>query len=369
MKVIAAQESDSERLNEYFARQKVDGVFEYSVERSGSFFDKYRSISNDFQTFMLVDGGEIEGVATLVFMPTMVEGQLRTIGIALDLRVSHTRRAILHWAQLFFGEFQRVSEERGCDLIFSGIERFEGEAYNALIRPQRSRRSIHRYYLFWKFYVVSLYGLVPWAPKPLRSLWIEEARAEDLEELSLYMKKKNEGRLIYFSKEPDDLNNEFKRLASFDWRDLLIARDHDRNIVGCLGLWNNQSIQNLRVHQYHGTAEALRQSLYFASLVSRCHKLPAPGELLKSRTITHLYFDNTDIFYTLLFNAWKRINKDEIIIYNCFKGDYGARPPSGFIYSQIPYGLYTILSPNKILPDFLRPNPWIMPPEFDLRIF
>lgn len=366
MKVVVALESDSDRIKLFFREQKVEGVLDYTIERTNSFFAKYKLISDDYITFLLENDGVIEGVASLVFAPYIINQKPTTLAYALDLRVAPTREAIVTWAPLFLEAFERACEVRNCDYIFSSVERYENQAYNALIRPQRSRRRLPRYYLFWKMYFVNIHGIWPWAPTPPRALTIRSAELSDLSEISAYLNSKQQHKVIASLWAPERLLWQLANWPNFKISDLILARNHRGQIVGCLSSWDPSAIQQYRVISYKGQAETLFQGLYYGKFLGLTRPLPKPGELLNVKYLNHLQFDNPDIFSSLLQEAWIRADKNQFLSYNCFRGDYSARPPKHFISSRIPYGFYSILPPEKELPDFLRPNPWNSPPDFEI---
>lgn len=368
MEIFKAQEEDSPRLIEFFAKQKVEGAFNYHIQRHGSFFNKYRLLTDDFVTYGLEEKGRIEGVASLIFTDAVLGGEPHKIALAVDLRISPRRRAILNWAQLFFEKFDQACRERDCEFVFSAVERFEGQAYNALIRPQRTRRILPRYYLFRKFLVVGLHGLWPWAPRPLKSIKISPLRLDDAEELVAYMKLRQGDSALHLPISTDRLIEKTNRYPNMTLDDFLIARDSVGKIVGCASLWKPDAIQSQVVDSYHGRSEQLYQVLSLGRMLGLTRKVSSPGEPLNYTYLTGVFFNNPDIFYTILREAWRRIGRDEFLVYSHYNGDFARRPPQCFISSAVPYGFYTVLRPHVDLHPFLRPNPWSGPPDIELPV-
>lgn len=306
------------------------------------------------------------GVATLVFSKYFINGESTTIAYATDLRVAQNREAIVNWAPLFLEAFETACKKRNCDYIFSTVERHESQAYNALVRPQRGRRRMPRYYLFWKMYQVSIHGTWPFQQITLPGLTISTAQYSELDEIAAYLSKKTQGKILAQQRTVESLLWQLAHWPNFNLDDFLLARNSKGYIIGCLSTWNPQSVQKIKVIQYKGSAETFRQSLNFGKLVGLTHKLPDQGSSFDLRYINHLQFDNPDVFSHLLYDAWKRTAPTETLVYTCFRGDYSSRPPKGFISSRIPLGFYSILPPEKELPEFLRPNPWASPPDFEM---
>ncbi len=367
MRLIVAQESDSERLKKFFSEQQVPGVVTYQVERHGSFFDKYRMQSDDFVTFMLIDRqDQIQGTATSVFRKGVLNGVEQNIAYAMDLRISKSRKAVMQWANLFLDNFDIELKNRNCLYTFSAIERTESQAYNALIRPRHSRRKLPRYYLYRQLYAVSIHGSWPLAPDPLVSLKIENGSKASSQEIYDYIENKKKDKSIFFPLTYDQFDARLKKWRGLDWTDFIIARDSKNNICGCLAPWDSSHIQSLKVLEYSGRSHLLYQGLEFARVFRLGNRLPHLGDNLPAVYLTHLEVDNPDIFYTLLCEAQDRLEDNQFLLYGAFKGDYTLRPPRSQIFAQIPYGLYSVLRPQQKFPDFLRPNPWIPPPNLDL---
>lgn len=369
MKIVEATEADGEKLKAFFSAQKVEGTFQYKVIRPGSFFDKYRLESSDFVTYYLEHQGQVEGVASLVFTNLLVDDQLQTVAYATDLRVSHNRHAIMQWAPLFFGAFEEACKKRDCDLIVSTVEHSQTEAYNALIRPQRTKRHFPRYYLFWKMYYVSLFGIWPFRRKPLKKILLQSATLGDLDELVHYWQRTLRDGVLKHPSMRDRLERQLSHWPGFKIEDLFVARDQKKNIIGTLSLWNPDNVEKIQIEAYAGGSQAVYERLLYGKAAGLTHTMPTPGETIKHRFINNIRFDNPDIFETMLFHAWDVIGKNEILNYTLFKGDYTARPPKSFISARIPYGFYTVLPPDRSLPPYLRPNPWLPPPDFESAIF
>jgi hypothetical protein len=48
--------------------------------------------------------------------------------------------------------------------------------------------------------------------------------------------------------------------------------------------------------------------------------------------------------------------KKESLLYSYFEGDLMMQPPQSFISAEVPFGYYSILSPNDPAPNFLKPS-------------
>ncbi|MEK6555820.1 MAG: hypothetical protein AABZ31_11295, partial [Bdellovibrionota bacterium] len=99
MRLVEATDQDNEKLLHYFSQSQFPGSITLRMRRMFNFFNQYRTQSDDFVTYMLLnDKDEIEAMASIVFREAWIEGQKEIVGYATDLRVSSSRRAVLTWS-------------------------------------------------------------------------------------------------------------------------------------------------------------------------------------------------------------------------------------------------------------------------------
>jgi hypothetical protein len=367
IKLIRATEIDSEKLKKFFQQMVLPGLIDLSIERRGSFFDHYRLQSDDFETLLLVENeDQIVGMATLLFRNGLINGELQTWGIATDLRVAPTRRAVLQWAQHFLPELERACKWRECNYIFSAMQLHGNRAYNALLRPQAERRQMPRYYQVSKFHLIGLHGRLPFAPAPLSSIHIKPAELRDLEALCSFLGTPSRLRPVSLRYEPEYFIRRIERWPGLELNDFRIARDSQNNIIGCAALWDGRVVQAYIPQTYHGIAHTAHQTLSFASWLGIARPTAQPLHTMPMQYLTNLYCSNADTFHALAHEAFLRLGKDEFLTYGHFRGNYTTMPPRGWLATSIPYGLYLVLPPKENAPDWILPGPQSLPPEFEV---
>jgi hypothetical protein len=144
-----------------------------------------------------------------------------------------------------------------------------------------------------------------------------------------------------------------------------LAFDKANNLIGCVAPWSPERVQRFYVDSYEPNAKNLQDIAQVLSWFSIAHPLPAEENELELRFLTHLYADNPDIFYSLLYNAYQNSGKRETLLYAHFDGDLTSLPPRSFLSAELPYGFYCILSPQDPIPEFLRPKMTDTPPAFE----
>ena len=368
MRLYKATEKDSERLKNFFAKTVIPGVVDLRYKRVNSYFDLYRLQSDNFKTYILEDHkGDMIAQASLVFRKAWIQGKEKKIAYATDLRVAKSRRAIIQWAKHYLPALEDAKKEYGVDYFFSAVPRQQTQAYNTFVRPRSNRREFPRYYLFRNYSVVNIHGIAPFAPAPLKSITIRKATPKDLDALSEYVALKKRNKPITFCKTADDFKTQLNQWKGLDIQDFSIALDSENNIVGCVAPWSNHNIQDVYAEKYSQRGETLRGTLKALSSLRIAHRLPKEGQPIKAIYLTHFLSNHPEVFYALLYKSFKSSRRDELLIYRHFEGHLPTLPPRSFIHTRLKYGLYCVLSPTDLLPDFLMPATTQTPPDFELN--
>lgn len=367
LELIEAGEQHSELLKTYFESQIINGHINYSVRRKNSFFDHYRLLTNDFSTILLMENGkDLVGAATILFVKGYVNRQEQIFGYLCDLRISQNRKAIQHWTKYFIPYYYKKINEKHCKFVFTCIEQFENQAYNALIRPRRLKRNLPNYYLMRKLNLVFMLGRWPWSPQPISAIRVKQAWESDIEEISDYMMQKKVGSRIFINTDKDCLQERFKKWPNFSINNFLIARNYKNEIIGCMAPWNNNGVQEHIARSYLHAADLLRQTLGITSVLGITEPLPQPGNAFSFKYITHCAVENAEVYYSLLCQAYAQTQRGEILVHTNYYGDFHTRPPLSFITTKLPFGFYSVFHPEEELPAFLKPNPFAAPPDFNL---
>lgn len=366
MKLVKAKDLDNEQLLTYFAKSEVQGSIGLKLRRMFNFFNQYRIQSDDYVTYLLLNKkDEIEAMATLLFKEAWIQGEKQTICFATDLRVSKSRRAILQWSQHFLPVLEEERQKRNCTYTFSVLATSQRQAYNALIRPRNLRRQMPRYYQYRRFELISLHGLWPFHRPPLPGIQVVQATESDLDALADYISLRSKEKPLYYFNSKEEFVQTLDR-----WRDLylenfLLAKDHEGNIIGCGAPWSPAQIQRVYVSKYSAQAKNLQDFVNFMSLFRMTHTLPKAGQELSVRHMCFLNADNPDILYSILYRAFKQAAKNETILYPHFEDHLQTMPPKAFISARKQYSLYCVLAPSDSVPEFIKPTPFSIPPEFE----
>lgn len=363
---VEAEEKHSPLLQKFYQEQTVVGHVNFAVQRTHSFFDHYRLLSDDFSTVMLLDQERnIVAAATMTFVRAYVDRQEQLVAYISDLRVASQRLAIQQWANYFVPHFYKKIEEKKSKYVFTVIEQYESQAYNALLRPQKLKRSLPHYFLLRKMYQVFYLGMLPWAARPSTTIRVTHAWSSDIEEICEYLTQKKVGSPMFSHLTPEGLARKFDTWPQFFINNFLVARNMKNQIVGCMAPWNNRDVQQLIVKDYHDEGLLLYQTTQLVSPLRFMHAMPGVDKPASLKYITHCAVDNAEVFYSLMYNAYNETRRGEILVHTSFYGDYFTRAPENFFSTKVPYGFYTVLPPEQDLPKFLQPNQFTPPPDFN----
>jgi len=142
---------------------------------------------------------------------------------------------------------------------------------------------------------------------------------------------------------------------------------YGKKVVRCTAPWSGINIQRLSPISMSPSAQSLHESLRVLSWFGIGHRLfDKKDPTMRFRYLTHLYADNPDIFYSLLYHAFKNVGKREFLVYPHFDGNLLTLPPRFFISANTQCGMYSILPPNQVPADFLMPTLANEPPDFEL---
>lgn len=358
---------NEQELKTYLRDSILPGPIDLQIERPMGFWRPYELQANHFSTYALRNDEEkIRGMATLLSRKGWLQNSYENIAFLSDTRLSAQKSTIAEWASELLNLLYYYREEQGVSYFFSVLSRLQGEAFSSLVRPRITRKNIPRYYLLRNFYAVWILGKLPLISSPMRTLEIRSAQKNDFEALANYLKHKSKGRVLSFDYTPELL---YERLQFWPGlNEFWIALDSDKNIVGCVAPWNASQVQQYRIANFNGAADAFRTLVSTLSLLGITKSFAGVGETLNFQYLTHFYANNADIFYALLHKAYEKVKKNEFLVYTHYEKNAITTPPKEMISVELPLALYTILPHGEDLPHFLRTNPMTPPPELEIAL-
>lgn len=363
MRLEVAQASDNQSILEFYRGFPLKGVLELKVDRRGDFFGPYAVESDRFRTYLLKDDQQqIQGMASFIVKDVLLEGEVKTVAFGRDLRISTNRRAIIEWADHFVPVLQELTDTYGVQHFFSALNMTETSALNTFVRPRNLKRALPRYFNYRRFNLVTVHGRFPWARNPLPHIQIRHGASMNADALIYYLLEKNRDRNLATYWDSYSFFKQLQRWRGLKIEDFLIAFDRHNNIVGCCAPWKADGIQELVPLEYSLKAHNFRQFLKFGKLFGWTRPLTKPSyrlqleESLQFQYLTHLHADNADLFECMLWAAYDRARTNDFLVYSQMRQDLMFKRPLNWVTAKVPYGLYSLLTPDQNLPNFLSPS-------------
>ena len=343
-----ADNSDSPKLNEFFTSIPTRGEIDIKIQREQHFFSFYQRIGAKYKTFIIKDGDEILGTATFLIRHLHFQNRNLKLGQACDLRISNNRKAIISWTKYFQPILEKLRYEEKCDGFITSINQTETQSLNAFIRPKHKRAHQPQYSLSRSYNLVSIHGFYPFRNTPNKNIEVRGYKASDKAKLIDYLMRTCQkvdympvGLLTNVAEYID-------RSLLYSWSQFVLAFDSEQNIVGCVQPISSSLLQDYLPQDYSPQSTNLRQFLKVAQFLGFARRLTRPfsrsqkQEALSFRLLHFLISEHQEVFNALIRFCYKTSSQNEFLIYANEVSDYKKRPPKGSIFSEIPYGLYSV---------------------------
>lgn len=351
-----ATPENSDKLNEFFTSVPLRGEIDVKIQREHSFFSFYQRIGLDYKTFVIKDADEVVGTASFLFKNLTFQNRVLKLAQACDLRISSNRKVIMSWSKFFHPILEKLREENHCDGFITSINQTETQAMNAFIRPKIKRAHQPQYSLARSYNLVSIHGFYPFVNPVNKNIKVRPYQSSDKTALVEYLGqicKKTDFMPHELTENPEDYIN---KSLLYSWSQFLIAFDSTNKIIGCVQPISSSLIQDYLPQDYSSQSHNLRQFLKAAQLLGFGRRLTRPfsrsqkQEALSFRLLHFLSASHPEVFNALVRASYKTSSQNEFLMYAYEVSDYKKRPPKGSIYSEIPYGLYSIETADR---DFL----------------
>ena len=353
-----ATAEDSQKLNEFFTSIPTRGEIDVKIQREQHFFSFYQRVGIPYKTYILKDGDEILGTASFLFRRLSFQDRVLKLAQACDLRISPNRKAIMSWSQFFHPLLQQIRESEKCDGFITSINQTETQSLNAFIRPKLKRTHQPQYSLARSYNLVSIHGFYPLINTPNKNIKVRSYISSDKKDLVDYLNSTCKKADFTPENIIKNVAEYIDRSLLYSWSQFLIAFDHDDKIVGCVQPISSSLLQDYLPQEYSDVSHNLRQFLKVAQFLGFARRLTRPfsrshkQEALHFRLLHFLTASHPEVFNALIRACYTSSQQNEFLMYAYEVSDYKKRPPKGSVFSEIPYGLYSLETDGReILPE------------------
>lgn len=290
---------------------------------------------------------EILGSAVVYTKEYYIEGEEKRVLFVGDVSAKPSREALIGWSQAMLPEILKQKKALGAEHAFFMISSNKRKMFNFFIRPRKVRSDHPRFNLVRSVKINLVQGKTLFPEAPLENLIIRSAEKSDLENISGYIKKASSQMPVARLCKLDFLSQEISSWKHFSAEDILIALDKGGSIVGTLGAFPLYKFGKIDFDVKDSRFDSLQQGLKFGSYVKDLRPVLKKKEA-KVNLFTHMYFNNHDIFYSLI-SKWldKTRKKGDLFIYPHFQGSLISAPSDSLITYSTNASLYLIQEPNE----------------------
>ena len=348
LKLREATSHDSKKLNDFFTSIPTFGAIEIKIAREEHFFSFYQRLGLPYKTYVLEDGDEIVGTASFLIRDLKFNNRTMRLAQACDLRISPNRKAITSWSKYFHPLLEKVRQDQACDAFITSINQTESQAMNAFIRPKLKRLHQPQYSLARSYNLVSIHGFYPLLNRSNKNIEVRSYRTSDKAALIEYITTTCK-KIDFIPQEiNENLSAYIERSMLYSWSQFIIAFDPDKKIIGCVQPISSSLLQDYLPQEYSAQSHNLRQFLKVAQFLGFGRRLTRPfsrsqkQEAMSFRLLHFLTASHPEVFNALIRACYDTSSQNEFLMYAYEISDYKKRPPKGSIFSETPYGLYSI---------------------------
>ncbi len=347
---------NSQNLNDFFTSIPTRGDIDIKIQREQHFFSFYQRVGLPFKTYIIKDADEIVGTASFLFRNLIFQNRTLKLAQACDLRISSNRKVIMSWSKFFHPILEKLRELEKFDGFITSINQTETQAMNAFIRPKLKRAHQPQYSLARSYNLVSIHGFYPFINRPNKNILVRPFISSDKQALVEYLTATCK-KIDFIPKELTENPAAYiDQSLLYSWSQFLIAFDYENKIIGCVQPISSSLLQDYLPQEYSPQSHNLRQFLKVAQLLGFGRRLTRPfsrsqkQEALSFRLLHFLNSSHPEVFNALIRACYKTSSQNEFLMYAYEISDYRKRPPKGSIFSETPYGLYSIETHDR---DFL----------------
>ena len=357
--------------------------FDLGPSLGGSFLDldfkgrdleHYKQFSDEAEErFLRNSKGEI--LARAVFFTKDFHqkdrGKIKVL-IVSNIRTVNSREALLGWSELLLPEILKFKIDTGSDYAMFYLSRRHRGLFDFFMRPRKVREDQIRFSHLRTASVHITQGVQFFAEDVLEHVRIRRASVSDMSNLEDFIKKGSLHSPVSRFIEEGSLRQEIKNWKGFDFDNLALAFDSNDQIVGSLGAYGISGQAECRFkfdEVQEPTFLALQTFLKLGSWVTDFRPvLEKQSQSIKF--FTHMYFNNTDIFYTLA-RWWIRETKLDrsLFLHPYYQGDMIGAPSDSLYTSGFTGDLFLVQKEGDPPSDLLKPALFSNALDIDLPYF
>lgn len=298
-------------------------------------------------------------------------GKIKILMVS-NIRTVNSREALLGWSELLLPEILKFKIDTGSDYAVFFLSRRHRGLFDFFMRPRKVREDQIRFSHLRTASVHITQGVQFFAEEVLEHIRIRRASLSDMNNLEGFIKKVSLHSPVARFIEENSLRHEIKKLKGFDFENLALAFDSNDQIVGSLGAYDISAHADCKFkfdEVQEPTFLALQTFLKLGSWVTDFRPV-LEKEKQSVKFFTHMYFNNTDIFYTLA-SWWIKETKQEksLFLHPYYQGDMVGAPSNSLYTSGFKGDLFLVQKEGDPPSELLKPAIFSNALDIDLPLF
>jgi len=344
------------------------------IDFKGKALEHYKQFSDEAEErFLRNSKGEI--LARAVFFTKNFyqkdRGRIKVLMVS-NIRTVNSREALLGWSELLLPEILKFKLDTESDYALFFLSRRHRGLFDFFMRPRKVREDQIRFSHLRTAQIHVTQGVRFFCEDVLEHVHIRRANPNDMSNLEDFIKKVSLHAPVGRYLEEGSLRREVKNWRGFDFEDIALAFDTNDQIVGSLGAYEVSAQADCRFkfdEVLEPTFLALQTFLKLGSWVTDLRPV-LEKEKQSVRMFSHMYFNNTDIFYAMVRWWLKETKLDRsLFLHPYYQGDMIGAPSDSLHTSGFKGDLFLVQKEGDIPSELLKPALFSNALDIDLPLF
>ena len=307
-----ATEADNQRLCTLFREVDMSADLCLAEERDPDFFALQRAQCDQGYTVMLEDLTQPDrpafGCASILTRPAWVQGQVRRIGYACDLRIEPDYRLGTIFPTVIAQFMAYMQTHQGMDMMFSAVLSSNLRGRNALLNQGGKRQGQPLAQVMTAYNMTSIQFM---GSRKANDPRVQRAQEGDRPALIAFLAAQQRKRLFGEVVDEAWLTRRLQRWPGLSLHDFFLLKNGDGQVLACAAPWDTEAqLRRSRVLAYQGSMRWLRMLYNLEARLRGIPRLPDEGQCFHFVYLTHLEVleDNPQWLNALLRSIYNQLN-------------------------------------------------------------
>lgn len=291
-----ATAADNAAILTFMEQHAMQTSLSIRFDRSPDFFALLNAHSKTHETWLMLRGGRIVALGSLVIRPGYVDGAVEPVVYLSDLRVTPNREIAGQWRSRFSERMQQFNADTGARYAFCAIIRDNRLAQNSIV--------LQRSFGFRHLRGYSTINLL--ARKRRRrphKFAITRATSADIDSLSELLNRVSASQVFGVAFDRAELERRISDWPGLELSNFLLAHDAAGELLGAIAPWDYSALKRVVIDSMPTTVNWTRRLFNLLAPIHKRARIDAPpGAVIPDVAISHVALPErrADMFGALL---------------------------------------------------------------------